>query len=444
AAPVATEAAPPPARERPTVDPRPFSDPQATQTAPVESGNATPPAAPLATANGTLPTAPITLAMLIAVGMASLRMRVGEPLRRLERAARRLLYGLSDWAGSLFTLEPSAHTKAQTQATAMLAAAVERQAAERRHTEQLLRAAEARFRVIADLTSEFVYSFRTGKDGRLTREWITGAFIRITGYAPEEADFFGGWVRFVHTEDRDAMWAHIRRCLAGQPDVVEVRIMRKDGQLRWLRLSARPAWDAEGRQMGGVYGIGQDITERKQLEAAVEHQAQHDPLTGLGNRSLFERRLENELPAAIRDGQMLGVLMLDLDRFKEVNDTFGHRVGDQLLQQVAVRLKMAVRESDSACRLGGDEFAVVLPQIGGAEEAAAVARRAEAELTEPFIVEGLRLSVGVSIGVTVYPNNGSDIETLIRSADAAMYTAKRNGGGAALSSDTGDATRAAG
>jgi diguanylate cyclase (GGDEF)-like protein/PAS domain S-box-containing protein len=167
-----------------------------------------------------------------------------------------------------------------------------------------------------------------------------------------------------------------------------------------------------------------DITERKQAQAALQHQAVHDALTGLPNRLLLHDRLNQAILSAKRDETPVALLVMDLDRFKEVNDTLGHHYGDLLLRELGVRLRGVLREADTAARLGGDEFAVLLPRAN-VKEAKMAARRVLVALEEPFIVDGHPVEVGGSIGVSVFPDHGSDPGTLLRRADVAMYVAKR-------------------
>jgi len=174
-----------------------------------------------------------------------------------------------------------------------------------------------------------------------------------------------------------------------------------------------------------VIGVATDITERARAERALRHQALHDALTGLPNRLLLHDRLAQALRAARRAERPLALLLLDLDRFKDVNDTFGHDVGDGLLRQVWPRLQRLLRSSDTVARLGGDEFAVLLPD-DGAEAAIGVAGKLRAALDAPFVVEEHTLAVDVSIGVALAPAHGDDGPTLLRHADVAMYTAKRD------------------
>jgi diguanylate cyclase (GGDEF)-like protein len=168
------------------------------------------------------------------------------------------------------------------------------------------------------------------------------------------------------------------------------------------------------------------------LEQKAVHQATHDALTGLPNRALFIDRLQQATIAAKRDNSLLSVLILDIDRFKEVNDTLGHYNGDRLLKQVALRLSGVVRESDTLARIGGDEFGLILPMLQGVDDAEKVARKIEKSLAETFALNDLSFEVQASIGATLFPEHGKDGDTLIQRADVAMYAAKQNKLGYAL------------
>ena len=169
-----------------------------------------------------------------------------------------------------------------------------------------------------------------------------------------------------------------------------------------------------------------DITERKAQEAKLVHQAMHDSLTGLANRTLLQDRAARGVAAARRSGRALALLLLDLDRFKEVNDTLGHQVGDELLQEIGPRLQAHLRDADSLARLGGDEFAILAPEIGDVRAACALAERIVDTLAQPFLMSGLKVEIGVSIGIAMFPEHGSDASELLQRADVAMYAAKRN------------------
>ncbi len=168
--------------------------------------------------------------------------------------------------------------------------------------------------------------------------------------------------------------------------------------------------------------------ERKRAEERLTYLAQYDQLTGLVNRTLFRDRLVQAMARSKRLQQPLGLMLLDLDRFKQVNDTMGHDVGDHLLKAVADRLKDCVREVDTVARMGGDEFTIVLEGLAREEDITIIARRITESLAEPFLIEKHRASIGVSIGITVYPSDDHGIDELLKHADAAMYKAKQQGG----------------
>jgi len=168
--------------------------------------------------------------------------------------------------------------------------------------------------------------------------------------------------------------------------------------------------------------------ERKRAEERLTHLAQYDQLTGLVNRTLFRDRLIHAMARSKRLQQPMGLMLLDLDRFKSVNDTMGHDAGDQLLRAVADRLRECVREVDTVARMGGDEFTIILEALSHEDDITTVAQRITKSLTEPFPLGNQRVSIGVSIGITVYPLDDHEIDDLLRHADAAMYRAKQQGG----------------
>ena len=208
-----------------------------------------------------------------------------------------------------------------------------------------------------------------------------------------------------------------------------------EGEL-WLRRRDQlvfPAWtrlSAVRDESGAVthyIGIFDDVSERKAQEARIHHLAQHDFLTGLPNRALLEDRMRKALPLAQRTASRVAVLFLDLDRFKMINDSLGHQMGDQLLKQVARRLAGCVRAADTVSRQGGDEFVLLLQDIAEPGDVAAVARKVLEVIAEPFSIDGMNLSVTPSIGIAVYPEDGTEFPALLKNADAAMYHAKSVG-----------------
>jgi diguanylate cyclase (GGDEF)-like protein/PAS domain S-box-containing protein len=206
--------------------------------------------------------------------------------------------------------------------------------------------------------------------------------------------------------------------------MMEVRRRKKSGEVFWASLSLSPLRDLAERPIGLIAYLT-DITERKQAEEQLHHLAYYDELTGLPNRTLFARLVDQALMVAQRNEAAGCVLFIDLNRFKRINDTLGRRIGDELLQQAAERFRNTLRDEDVVARLSGDEFAVGLFDIRQHFEATTVAQKLQAALDAPFIIGGHDLRVGASIGISVYPQDGSDAETLLGLADIAMERAKQ-------------------
>lgn len=226
--------------------------------------------------------------------------------------------------------------------------------------------------------------------------------------------------------DLDAL--DVRRGTAGTPDERETNCQRKDGLRVSVRLTTTPMHDAQGILSGYVHTVV-DITRHKEAEADIRRLAHADPLTGLANRSLLDARLRQDLSRAHRAREPLALIFLDLDRFKNVNDLLGHRVGDELLIQVAARLASVVRDEDTLCRLGGDEFVLVLPNTD-ADGAAQVAAKLLKITAPPYRLEQQLVTCTVSAGIAVYPADGDNAVALSTCADVAMYRAKARGGNA--------------
>ena len=252
---------------------------------------------------------------------------------------------------------------------------------------------------------------------------------QIFGYLQQEV--LGNDVKMLMPEpDRSQHGAYISRYLqTGQSKIIgvrgrEVTALRKNGEQFPLEISVSEMLLGNSRYF---IGIVRDITERKLVEQQLAHFAHHDYLTGLPNRILFLNSLENLILLAKRNHYKVATLFLDLDGFKQINDTLGHSAGDQLLQEVAKRLREVIRASDVVARVGGDEFTFALNNIGSDQNAALMANKIIASLAVPFDLNGRRYQVGGSIGVSIYPDDAEDIEKLIMQADAAMYLAKQSG-----------------
>ena len=286
----------------------------------------------------------------------------------------------------------------------------------------------ARFRTLFEGVS--IGILRLGRDGRAVE--ANPALEQMLGYTAAE---FGEMIMrdYIHPEDFQRAEELFRTLMLGEREAfrLEARYSRKDGVLVWGQVSAVLERDQDGRPAFAVTMI-ENITKRKRAEVELvrqaelsERQALHDPLTGLPNRLLFDDRIERAISQAERDGTRLAIVMLDLDRFKEVNDSLGHRAGDELLEEFGVRLQGALRASDTAARLGGDEFGLLLPQSPENDGLLATIERVRAALEQPILVQELPLSVEASIGIAIFPDHGHSAELLIQRADVAMYSAKR-------------------
>jgi diguanylate cyclase (GGDEF)-like protein/PAS domain S-box-containing protein len=255
---------------------------------------------------------------------------------------------------------------------------------------------------------------------------INPAFTQITGYIEIEA--IGQDSMLTRSSRHDVsfymeMWEDLRENGFWRGEIWN---MRKNGELylEWLTLSA--VRDNHG-EITHYVAVFSDITKVKESQDKLDHMAHHDPLTALPNRLLFHDRLQHALQRAGRDKEQLAILFIDLDRFKNVNDTLGHHVGDELLKQVAIALSGQLREGDTLARLGGDEFIVLLENIDGQAGAGHVAGKLVSMFEQPFMVADYELFVTGSVGISVYPQDATDLNMLIRNADVAMYQAKARG-----------------
>lgn len=267
--------------------------------------------------------------------------------------------------------------------------------------------------------------WRLASDG--TCDYVNKAWLDFTGRTLQE-EMGDGWIQCIHPEDLDGFKEKLFEAL-GKKEAVskEVRAQRKDGQWRWILLVAKPFLGLEG-EFSGYIGACYDITERKQQEQNLHLQATHDPLTALPNRRLLQDRMEVALAQGVRKGTKVAVIMLDLDDFKLINDELGHRAGDEILVEVAKRLKGMVRAGDTVARLGGDEFVIVLPEMASARVSQRVARRILAGFKEPFHWKGKEILLKASLGLSIFPDHGGQAEDLIQRADQALYRAKAMGG----------------
>jgi diguanylate cyclase (GGDEF)-like protein/PAS domain S-box-containing protein len=293
---------------------------------------------------------------------------------------------------------------------------------EKERAEAELHRREEQYRLITETTQDLISML----DVRGNFTYLSPSVGSLLGY--EARDLIGtNSFALIHPEDRQSAAATFQRILNSEGrGAQEFRARRGDGAWRVFESVGSRILDAAGAAQRVVF-VSRDITERKRDEETIRHLAYYDALTGLPNRTLFNDRLAQALAQAYRNRQMLGLMFLDLDRLKAVNDTLGHAMGDRLLQAVSERLKGCLREGDTIARLGGDEFMLLLPGVTHLEDIAKVAQRILDALKPSFYCDGQELHTTASVGIALYPNDSKDAEALMKNADTAMYRAKELG-----------------
>ena len=296
-----------------------------------------------------------------------------------------------------------------------------------------LEQSEKWYRYLVDNSPDIIYSL----DENGCFAFLSNRVETLLGYRKDEL-IGKHYTTIVYDEDiEQARFTFNERRTGNRATAdIELRLKCKNGgplvhfenrfitiELNSMGMYVEPSTDSPSRFVG-TYGVAKDITDRKLAEETIYHQAYHDLLTGLPNRLLFKDRLNLAIAQAKRSRQKLGVMFLDLDRFKVVNDSMGHVIGDQLLQSVANRLGKCVREGDTLARLGGDEFTLLLPQIASHEAAANTAQKILNVLARPFYIGGQDHFFSASIGIAIYPDDGDSVDSLIKNADIAMYHVK--------------------
>ena len=296
--------------------------------------------------------------------------------------------------------------------------------------------AEAKFRALVEQISAITYTW-TWMDETYIVRYASPQIESMLGYTPAEwAADPAAWYEWVHPEDRAGVIAENKRCEAtAEPYSMEYRMLCKDGRTIWVEDS----WVVVDNEHDGhreFQGVVFDITERKAAAEQIAFLAYHDKLTALPNRALFEEILENAIARARRHDLGVGVLFLDLDNFKLVNDSLGHQAGDALLVQLAERLRGCTRETDLVARQGGDEFLLLLSDLERGTSAPAgsdaavlvaesVAERVQQAMRDPFTLDGVEFYASGSIGISLFPQDALDSESLLRNADSAMYRSKK-------------------
>jgi diguanylate cyclase (GGDEF)-like protein/PAS domain S-box-containing protein len=294
---------------------------------------------------------------------------------------------------------------------------------DRKRTEMALQESEQRFRQLVSMSSDWYWE----QDEQLRFTAVTGGFGEKAGVSFSRLIGKTRWETVPGMADTDWGQAHIATTLAHQRFTdLEYEALDDDGGTRWFCINGEPVFDEQGI-FRGYRGTGTDITARKQSEQRITHVAQHDVLTGLPNRSLLQDRLGQAVAYSMRCAHPVWVMLIDLDRFKFVNDSMGHKAGDVLLVTVAARLRSALRDTDTVARLSGDEFVVILTEHEDQKLSVDVVQRLMDSVAQPVMLGSKEFFVTCSIGVAVFPTDGAPAESLIEHADIAMYRAKKLG-----------------
>jgi diguanylate cyclase (GGDEF)-like protein/PAS domain S-box-containing protein len=293
----------------------------------------------------------------------------------------------------------------------------------RKRTEKALQESEQRFRQLVAMSSDWYWE----QDDEFRFTHVTGDFTEKSGIATERVLGRRRWDYVPALTDTELGREHIATLEAHEPfRNLEYRVVDDNGEERWFCINGQPTFDDTGR-FTGYRGTGSDITARKITEQRVHHVAQHDVLTGLPNRSLLQDRLGQAVAYASRSGNPVWVMLIDLDRFKFVNDSMGHKAGDVLLMTVAARLRSSLRDTDTVARLSGDEFVVILSEHSDQPLSPDIVQRVMDSVAQPVMLGPKEFFVTCSIGVAAFPSDGTPADSLIEHADIAMYRAKKLG-----------------
>lgn len=280
------------------------------------------------------------------------------------------------------------------------------------------------YQLLAEYSTDLITKYRG--DGYCT--YASPSVCNVLGYDAD--DLIGNHVfHFFHPDDLKSKRRIFTKFTdSSTKDVICYRVRTKDERYIWLETSTTVITHHQSDEIIEIIAVSRDITERKETEERLLYLANYDSLTGLPNRALFRDRLKRSVVRAQRNSTQVALLFIDLDRFKTINDSLGHHAGDQLLRGVARRLKQFARQGDTIARLGGDEFTVILEGINDSEDAVIVAEKILELMTPPFTLDGHKIVVTPSIGITLFPNDADDMKSLLKNADTAMYRSKEQGG----------------
>ena len=305
---------------------------------------------------------------------------------------------------------------------------IARDVTRRKRTHEVMWRDLERFGLASKATSDAMLDWDLAND----QLWRSENYAQVFGRGGQEAAGLNmaSWFDHIHPEDRARVQEQLLGTIKSRSNLWsdEFRLLRDDQKIMhvYARGHVTRAEDGTARRLNGVL---QDITERKEQEERTRFLADHDELTALPNRSLFRQALNKALQRAERSGKMLSILFFDLDRFKNINDSLGHDAGDEVLRAVAERLTACVRKIDMVARFGGDEFAVLTEGLTAEDQAGTVARKILEALSKPMILAGRQYRPAASIGISTYPTDGRDVQSLLKNADIAMYRAKEEGRG---------------
>ena len=302
-----------------------------------------------------------------------------------------------------------------------MAETLARDISERKFAGEALRESEERLRLALDAAHMGTFDWDIPNDLITWSRWHE----ELWGFRPSKfGNTYAAFAGRVHPDDLPGVNAEVARCIAArEPFVCEFRVVWPDASTHWILGRGEFSFAADGQPLH-MRGAVVEITARKRAEAEVERLAYSDPLTGLPNRTALYIRLGQAIQQAQSDGRAMALLLMDLNDFREINDTLGHHIGDQVLVQVADRLRGALWESDVLARLGGDEFAVFLPRLADKAHINLVLDKIFTALRPVFLIEGAPLDVQSAIGIALYPDHGQDADTLLQHADVALYSAK--------------------